>query len=91
MTVLNELQAIVREERIKRDFVQAKRELEEKWVREIFDQIILRLGRVARKGEDFIVFTNPKAIPDEVDYLLRSEGLIVWRNSEILKVVIPGV
>lgn len=91
MTVLNELQAIVREERIKRDFVQAKREIEEKWVRENFDQIILRLGRVARKGEDFIVFANPEAIPDEVDYLLRSEGLIVWRNSEILKVVIPGV
>lgn len=32
---------------------------------------------------------DPEEVPLEVDELLRNDGFIVWRNSEIFKCVIP--
>ncbi|UDM72669.1 hypothetical protein [Vagococcus fluvialis] len=54
-----------------------------------FDGIIRQMNHQSKAlGKTEFKFV-PKIIPLAVDKMLRDEGFIVWRNSEVFKVVVP--
>ena len=84
MSLLNNLQALVKANEHKA----VKKKTKRNRVDEAYIAICTDLEEIAKQGMTYLNY-YPETIPDEVDGMLRDEGLIVWRNSETFKVQIP--
>lgn len=53
-----------------------------------YAHIVKDMQKKSKLGHDTFVF-DPSKVPTIVDNMMRQDGMIVWRNSFIVKYVIP--